>query len=149
MGVSLALVFHCASAIALVLIAGWGLRRQRELQFLRALIAIAGNAPTTKRRTADFPTKFVMRAANAFGVPVAGKPHRAGFDIDDAVVAIEPAPLVQIFLRAQVYLIQFKEPRIIEFHLATASPVQASELEAAFSGKIRVKFIESEDFHAP
>ncbi|NBQ54479.1 MAG: hypothetical protein EBU49_13015, partial [Proteobacteria bacterium] len=82
-------------------------------------------------------------------VPVAGNPSRAWFFKNSAVVAIEPGPLMQIFLRAQVYLIQFKEPRTIEFLLATSSPVQASELEASFSGKIRVNLIEPEDHHAP
>lgn len=150
MGVSLALVFHCASALALILLSAWGLRRQRELNFLRALIAIGTTPPATgRRRTADVPARFVLRAARAFGVPVAGKPNRAWFSDNDIVVAIEPAPIVQIFLRAQVYLIQFKEPRTIEFHLATSSPVQASELEASFGGKVRVNLIESKDLHAP
>lgn len=150
MGVSLALVFHCASALALILLSAWGLRRQRELKFLRALIALGINpALPGGRRTADVPARFVLRAARAFGVPVAGKPNRTWFSYNDAVVAIEPAPIAQIFLRAQVYLIQFKQPRTIEFHLATSSPVQASELEASFSGKIRVNLIEPGDPHAP
>ena len=150
MGVSLALVFHCASALALILLSAWGLRRQRDLNFLRALIAIGTNpSPTGQRRTADVPARFILRAARAFGVPVTGNPSRAWFSKNSEVVAIEPGPLMQIFLRAQVYLIQFKEPRTIEFLLATSSPVQASELEASFSGKIRVNLIEPEDHHAP
>lgn len=150
MGVSLALVFHCASVLALIFLSAWGLRRQRELKFLRALIAIGTNpSPTGQRRTADVPARFILRAAHAFGVPVAGNPSRAWFSKNSAVVAIEPGPLIQIFLRAQVYLIQFREPRTIEFLLATSSPVQASELEASFSGKIRVNLIEPEDHHAP
>ncbi len=158
MGVSLAFVFHVASALAVIFLAAWGLRLQRNLQFLRGLLASArandsavdraGDRPLDRtlvppRRIADRPARFVIRAARSFGVPVAGNPLRSGFSGSDEVVAIKAEFLTQIFLRGDLYLIQFSETRTIEFHLAAPSPVRAGDLEAAFSGAVRIKLIEN------
>ncbi len=154
MGVSLAFVFHVASALAVIFLAAWGLRLQRNLQFLRGLLAsarvndLAGDRPLDRtfappRRIADRPARFVIRAARSFGVPVAGDPLWSGFLGSDEVVAIKPKFLIQIFLRGDLYLIQFSETRTIEFHLAAPSPVRADDLEAAFSGAVRIKLIEN------
>lgn len=150
MGVSIALVFHIASALAVIFLSAWGLRHQRDLQLMRGLIARGRNLRASgQRRTADMPARFVLRLARAFGVPVVSSPFRSGFSRSDEVVAIEADVLAHFFLRAPVSLIHFKEFRTIEFHLSTSSPVLVDDLESAFGGSVRITLVVTGEVYAP
>lgn len=149
MGVSLALVFHVASAIVALGLAAWGLRLQRDLRFLRAMIAIAhkgDSAPAQSGRVADDPARFVARLARAFGIPVTGAAPRTG------VTAIVPAPIVQLFSRQPVSLIQFIDSRTIEIHLDQPSQPDlslAESLTRSFGGSVRFQLKKTGDAHVP
>lgn len=146
MGVSLAMVFHVASAVVVLILAGWGLRLQRDLRFLRSMIAIArSDAPAPERRIADVPGRFVLRLARVFDVPVSGFKAHAGSVVNLPASAIVPAPIVQMFLRGHVSLIQFSDSRTIEIQVEGRVPAAESHAESltrSFGGAVRFTVIE-------
>ncbi len=154
MGVSLALVFHVTSAIVVLLLAGWGLRLQRDLRFLRAMIAFGQveDGDPRMRRIADVPERFIARMARAFGVRLEGHPSRAGSSGDNPVTAILPAPLARMFLRGQVSLIQFAGSGTVVVHVAGRGFDAASHAELlarSFGGSVTFKLLEAGESHEP
>ena len=122
MGVSLALVFHVASALALCLLLGWGLRLQRDIRCLRQMVSWAD---ATARRgsggASRVPAKvpaLIRRLARAAGLEVTGKLENEGaFPLS----VVDPGPLSQLFLRGRASLVQFNHSTVtIRTHVGGA-----------------------------
>jgi|GEM_PF-1647138 len=153
MGVSLAMVFHVTSSIVVLLLAGWGLRLQRDLRFLRAMIAIAkvDGSDQPVRRVADIPERFICRMARVFAVPVSGRWARSGSGSKSGLTAIMPASLAQMFLRDHVSLIHFADSRTVEIYVASRridAASQAELLARSFGGSVQFKILEAGENHA-
>lgn len=111
MGVSLALVFHISSALAACVLAWWALRLQRDIRYLRQMCAWgnANGASAPAVRLVAASPALIRRMARAAGVPVAGKLLQ---EKDFPVVAIDPRPLAQIFVRCPLSLVQFSHSTV-------------------------------------
>jgi hypothetical protein len=113
MGVSLALVFHIASALVVCFLTGWLLRVQRDLRCLRMM---ALWADLFGRQKMSFSTRLpvqvpalIRRFARAAGLAVNGSLRK---ERTYPVTVVDPRPLAQLFLRSRVSLIQFNHSTV-------------------------------------
>ncbi|MEY4630393.1 MAG: hypothetical protein RIQ81_513 [Pseudomonadota bacterium] len=137
MGVSLALVFHLASALFACGLGWWGLRLQRDIRFMRQMVVWAQADLSVKpaSRVACTAPALIRRMARVAGVLVAGKlAEEKGFP----VVGVDPRPLAQIFLRYPVSLVQFSHSTVtilIQSEKDVGRP-DAGQLKASVAGSV-------------
>jgi len=144
MGVSLALVFHLASALFACGLGWWGLRLQRDIRFLRQMVVWARTdlSVNPAYRVAGAAPALIRRMARVAGARVAGKLlQENGFP----VVGVDPRPLAQIFLRYPVSLVQFTHSTVtilIQSETGLCLP-DAGQLKASVAGSasFEVSFI--------
>ena len=136
MGVSLALVFHVSSALAVCVLASWALRLQRDIRFLRQMCrwGSGSGAPEAAGRIAAAAPALIRRMARASGIPVTGKLLE---EKNFPVVAVDPRPFAQIFVRAQVSLVQFSHSTIsiVVREKLEASLPDSRQIQAAVAGQ--------------
>lgn len=123
--------FHAFSALAAAFLVWWALRLKRERDFVRELLA--SGAPGAPRRLhVEAPPAFLARFAAALGIPFEG-------GTGGAPARIDPAPLVDLFLRRGIALIRCQEGgAAVELHVRGPGDEPAAPLAAALGSQVTV-----------
>lgn len=155
MGISLALVFHIASAVAAVLLVAWGLRSLQDLTTVQMLLRAIGSG--RRMIVVDRPDRYIRRLCRVFGVKVSGQSRLGniggsnigGSNTLESQARIDAVAVASIFVRPGVSLVQFKESGTIEFYVngggtdgLSGDSLSAACIEAAFSNRVRVSLIQ-------